>query len=409
MYKLQVEFLLPSWDAFVLGASRLGSDMLGPPEFTQGKWITVTCDTGDIKIEQSYSEQHPLSIYETGIAQITMKGANWAPSVNPDVLPGVRVRISALQEEVLGPFSEQYANQFLSTGIPETKFLLFYGYVLDVDEDWTGEPDYPKSMVLTAVDEWHKIVKLDGDTTLNSVSYNNVDDLLRGWGVNALQGSGTDTRTISRITNTQQDIERAVYTVAGSAYVIDDTVMVYNHTVWEDKPPTHKISDVHIGPHLCYTGFDKRSRLTNVMNQIEQTNITVVGGEEVSTLTVFMDAASVEFYGKSGHRVTTALAGGSWPGDTYLTAGRYPEARTRSVDVELRPDNITLLPHIQDCVEFTYRGATENRRVAGRTLHFTPDRWEATIKFFDFILFEPSTTPLRVIPQNDNTKELIAV
>ena len=394
-YQMSVEFFVPSFDAFVLNSSKLNNadDMLGPAQFNKGKWIAVTCDTGDIKIEQSYQQFHPLGIYETGVAEITMKGINWSPSVNQNIMPGVKVRISAVQEAVSGQFSNQFTNQFLTTGWPRTQFDLFYGYILDIDETWVTGRTYPDSMVVTAVDEYHKIVKLEGDKPSTVIGFNTLPSRLRALGVNAPDTTGLVTTSVDWV-NSQQQFERSVYSVVGSTYVKDDKLIIDDNSVWTDKPATMKITDVHSGPHLCYTDFDKRQRLTNVMNHIEQTNtITVMNSsnelEEKSTTVIFRDDASIAYYGNSGHTVTTNLSLAQWPGNSYITAGRYPEVRTRTVDVELRPDNVNLLPNIQDSVEFTNRGTTEKRRVAGRTLHFTPKRWEGTIKFFDFILNEP--------------------
>lgn len=399
MWTLAAQIFLPSWSGFVLGVSRLGSeDTLGLPDFEVGRWVDITCDTGSIEIEQGYQQPHPLSMYTTGTATLTLHGYQWAPSVNPDMLPGCKLRVFAQILELVPEFTNQYFKDFLTEAVKGvTTFSIFEGYIDDLEEIYTKD-DTPNSVNIHASDEWIRVVRLGGDTgqEKKNIAFNTLPTHLTEWGVNTVIYGSLATTVISQLEQTQQSVERAMLSTMGTAWVNGNAVYISDSDIWASQSPTVAISDVHSGPHLCYMDFDKRNKLS-VMNSISQTNTAYVYNavlnkdELVSATKEFVDVPSKVLYGDSGHTVSTSLQTNNWDGNGYLSAGRYPDPRTRSVEVLLTPDTIDLLPNIHETVSFTYRGTTEERRVCSRRITLTPKSWKADIDFFDFLLFEVNT------------------
>lgn len=502
MWKLSAQIYLPRGDTFTLGSSKLGGlDGLSTPNFEVGDWADLTATAGSIEIKQGYADNDPLSEYEVGTCDLFLKGLTYAPTLNDNIVPGVRIRVLISKDAVVSQFAGVFENDFLTTSVPETQRVLFYGLIQDAVEDRVAG-----TVTIKATDIWLQVIRHIGwqdvtgvelefylDSIINAadplydwidvdyasmtfpvevysgqanVLFNSLDENF--WGDGRMEGNGSvvlltpvikggpyvyskmsmdanmtvnrlrattaaacvpGTATVDTPTGTTfaptTDFWRYQITlspnsaspftfwyIAPSSYIawapeptFETTITMARsalgtfwvrsnglftfggNTVWMDRPSTCKISDVHVGDHLCYTDYVQTTSLSSVLNTIIQHNTNAAGVESTTT---FENSASVALYGRRSREVNTSTDPTTWPwsGDQLLAQTAYPESNVSSVDVEITAETLNLLPELLDFVDFENDGVTQKRMVSRRELYLTPKRYEGRIEFFDYLPYE---------------------
>lgn len=168
-WSLSVQIYVPRGDTFTMGSSTMdGPDALGMPNFNIGDWVDLTCETGEIIHKYGFQNNDPLSQYEVGTCDILLKGLTYAPTLNEDVLPGVKIRVLASHPAYYSQFASQFENDFLATTYEAEQIPIFRGYILDAVEDRVAN-----SVKIAAVDDWHKALQYKD--TDNFSNYSGID------------------------------------------------------------------------------------------------------------------------------------------------------------------------------------------------------------------------------------------
>lgn len=393
-WRLAIQVFMPTWDGFVLGVSKLGgTDTIGLPDLKSGRWVDVTCNGISVDIRQGFVQANPLSTYDTGTATITLDGLDYAPSANPDFLPGVEMRVMAYAPATKGIYTDLYDNQFLIGDGGDLALPIFYGYVIDVLED-RGKTanNEPQTVTIECVDEYYKVVKAIGDDSFDI----DVLDVAQWMADQNIRISSSLTSTPITVfrggDDTLKSIERAVHSCHGALYVRGNTLYFADRDVWDYGTPVVSITDVHSGSHLCYYDFGQSMKLTNIVNDLAQTNTYWVANgadkNDATTTTTWENVSSKGLYNPSGQTVETSTP--NWDGSEYLIAGSYPQLRTQTVDVQLTKNNLDLIPAVMDTVTFTNSGTTETRIVSQKHVVLTPEKWSCELTFFDWVLGDSS-------------------
>lgn len=398
-WRPKFEVFVPLGDSFILGSSILGgTDVLGYPDTNIGRWVEVSnCEVMEIEIRQGFLGTTPFDAYDPGSASIKLKGLTYAGS-RKVIFVGVQVRLSVYRSPVVAPFNELYTDQYVTfDGLP-LSIDIFTGYVSDISEDHLEEVEGQRGVVtIDCVDEYSKVVKARG-VNMTAPTVQDVYDWL-ATKVKMTNSLGADASTVLSFFKGEEEshasVLRADNSIHGAMWVKDGRVNWAGKSIWTYGAPVVKISNIHTGTHLCYKNFDWTMRLSNVVNQINQKNVTATDDEEFSHL----NNTSIYLYGVSAMNVDTSIS--NWDAQQYLDIASAPVLRVQRVTVELNSMNLHLLPGVMDTIEFTYREGTttttELRKVAEKTIRMTPTEWESELTFFEWTLGDPESDPVIVL------------